>query len=164
MYQLGYFTVLLLLSCLPFSGWDCSLLRGGVSNCGNAPAAENGFRQNGGTTKAFLQRGACIADYRNIRNRARSAELDYEFNRFIQETRASAPAPHYSPPKNFRIRSSALSRFSIDVAYENRTCSFVPKPSPATVATYAWCRSPCAISAPDFISLLPKNAETFGYA
>src|SRR6266852_3320509 len=74
----------------------------------------------------------------------------------------------YSPPKNFRMRSSALSRFSIEVAYEKRTCSVVPKPSPATVATCAWCSNPCAMSAPDFIPLLPpflsKNAETLGYA
>jgi len=48
----------------------------------------------------------------------------------------------YSPAKNSRIRSSALSRFSIDVAYEKRTCSVVPKPSPATVATCARCNSP----------------------
>ena len=43
----------------------------------------------------------------------------------------------YKPPKKFFIRVSALSRFSIDVAYEKRTCWVVPNPSPATVATCA---------------------------
>src|SRR3981081_1194652 len=83
--------------------------------------------------------------------------------------RVTAPDPicttcSYRPPKNFRIRSSALSRFSIDVAYEKRTCSVVPDPSPATVATCTLCNNPCAMSAPDFIPLPPKNAETLGYA
>ena len=56
----------------------------------------------------------------------------------------------YTLAKNLRMRSRPRSRFSAETAYEIRTWSCVPKPSPGTTTTWASCRSFRATSEAEF--------------
>src|SRR5580698_1873594 len=68
----------------------------------------------------------------------------------------------YSAAKKVRMRSSPRSNSVLEVAYDTRMCSPVPKPSPGTVATCASLSNLPATSDADFMPPRPRNAEMLG--
>src|SRR5579862_6024444 len=105
-----------------------------------------------------------VMHWKTLRDAGPEAPKLFRLEAQMVRKAACRPLKIYREPRKRRMRSRPRFSSAIEVAYEIRMWSVVPKPSPGTVATCASRRSLPAKSAAELTPPRPKKAETFGYA